>query len=134
MVMDIRLMDNIELVKATTILHRHCVPAQGLLSCSVIHISQELVAHLIVRSLPNRANIIVIATKKTKEYREDHAYCDDPPEIVSTCPLTQPPSSDARKATTLATSSGTAHLPSGQWFAIKVSIFSAGQSGEPPGM
>jgi hypothetical protein len=66
--------------------------------------------------------------------REKMFYCELPPEIVKTCPLTHPPSSDARNATTLATSSGTAHLPNGQWFAINVSIFSAGQSGEPPGM
>lgn len=72
--------------------------------------------------------------KSLKRHKTSIIYCEDPPEMVSTWPLTQPPSSLARKATTLATSSGTAHLPSGQWFAINVSIFSAGQSGDPPGM
>lgn len=47
-------------------------------------------------------------------------------------PLTQPPSAEARKATTRATSSGTAQRLSGQCSAIRPSIFSAGQSGVPP--
>ena len=82
-------------------------------------------------------------------------YCDDPPEMVMTwpaqlcqrtissnetseenndVPLTQPPSSEARKATTRATSSGVAQRFSGQCSAMSFSILSAGQSGVPPGM
>ena len=65
---------------------------------------------------------------------KDQVYWLEPPEMVMTCPLTQPPSSLARKATTLATSSGLAHRPSGQLSAIICSIFAAGMSGVPPGM
>jgi len=61
-------------------------------------------------------------------------YCEEPPEMVMTWPLTQLPSSDARKATTRATSSGTAQRLSGQCSAMSFSILSAGHSGVPPGM
>jgi hypothetical protein len=49
-------------------------------------------------------------------------------------PLTQPPSSEARKATTRATSSGVAQRFKGQCSAIMFSILSAAQSGVAPGM
>jgi hypothetical protein len=61
-------------------------------------------------------------------------YWEEPPEMVKTCPLTQLPSPLARKATTRATSSGTAQRPRGQWSAMSFSILSAGHSGVPPGM
>ena len=79
-------------------------------------------------------------------------YCDEPPEMVMTwpavfvskivndrkmdidVPLTHEPSSEARKATTRATSCGSAQRPSGQCEAIRLSILSAGHSGVPPGM
>lgn len=61
-------------------------------------------------------------------------YWPEPPEMVMTWPLTQPPSSDARKPTTRATSSGTAQRPRGQWSAIIFSTVAAGMSGVPPGM
>lgn len=54
--------------------------------------------------------------------------------MVMTWPLTHPPSSDARKATTRATSSASAVLPSGQFSAMRVSILSAGKSGPAPEM
>ena len=61
-------------------------------------------------------------------------YWEEPPEMVMTWPLTQPPSSEERKATTRATSSGVAQRLSGQWSAMRPSIFSADQSGVPPGI
>src|SRR5436305_14396671 len=62
------------------------------------------------------------------------AYWLEPPEMVMTCPLTHPPSSEHKKATTLASSPGSAHRPSGQFSAIIFSICAAGMSGVPNGM
>lgn len=50
-----------------------------------------------------------------------------------TWPLTQPPSSEERKATTRATSSGVAQRLRGQCSAIMFSMVAAGMSGVPPG-
>lgn len=61
-------------------------------------------------------------------------YCEEPPEIVMTWPLTQPPSSLAKKATTRATSSASAQRPNGQCEDMSDSILSAGNSGVAPGM
>ena len=51
-----------------------------------------------------------------------------------TWPLTQPPSSEDKKPTTRATSSGVAQRPRGQCSAIIFSMWAAGMSGVPPGM
>jgi hypothetical protein len=65
---------------------------------------------------------------------EKSSVSEDRGHTTCNLPLTQHPSSEARNATTRATSSGVAQRLRGQCSAMRFSIFSAGHSGVPPGM